>query len=93
MRRKRRLFTILLAFPLFAACAMLREGNPATTPNPKDWPCGFVDATDCGDKTCCRDHGVCGVDTDGPYCQFDIPSDPADPTMLARKRRGPRTHE
>jgi len=95
MKRRRRWFSLLTLFPLLAACAMLREGNPQTTPNPHDWPCGYVDADWCpggveGHRTCCRYHGTCLDDGD---CQFNIPSDPADPTMMRRGQRYARVSE
>lgn len=90
-----RLIGLALVVLLGSGCAMFREGNGATTPNPKDWPCGYMDADFCpggvvGHRTCCRYHGRC---LDDGACEFHTPSDPADPTMLRRVTRGPRVHE
>jgi len=91
MKRKRRLFSILALFPLFAGCAMLREGNPATTPDPKAYPCGASgvvceDARSPGEK-CCFPHSQCGRDPDGtPYCAA-VDYDPSDPIMMSRPPR------
>jgi hypothetical protein len=87
----RALGAALIAVAL-AGCAMLGGGTPATNPDPKQWPCGpkGTECTDTMPHSCCPAHGVCKSDNDGPFCEFDVPDDPADPTMLARRRRTPR---
>ena len=93
MTRKRRWFSILIPLPLVLACAMLRDGNPATTPKTgpgTDYPCG-VGGILCPDHTCCAKGGECVEDDGGPYCQYVNPDDFSDPTMLRRRTRGPRT--
>jgi hypothetical protein len=85
----------VLAF-VFAACALIREGNPVTTPDPKDYPCGVrgMLCTDTNPATCCL-VGVCVDDNLGKGCDeggvvSDNPEDNGDPTMLSKKRRGAR---
>ena len=93
MRRRRRWFSIIALFPLVAACALIRGGTPATDPDPKQYPCG-LDGVICEDtmpRSCCAKYGECRSDDDGPFCQYNVPEDPSDPTMLRRKpKRGPR---
>jgi hypothetical protein len=82
--------TALVAFLIYG-CAMIRGGNPVTTPDPHKYPCGLgVECADTNPKTCCGKGGECRSDSDGPYCQYTTPDDPADPTMLRKRTRGPR---
>ena len=87
---------VLLVLPgkcqTVTACAMIRGGTPVTDGDPKDWPCGLQDGIRCPDGGCCGKFGECVTDDAGPYCQYVPPSDPSDPTMLARRTRGPRLH-
>lgn len=85
--------TFLVAF-FASACAMIRGGTPATDPGSGYGKCGPT-GTVCLDTkpaSCCPAHGACKTDSDGPFCEFNIPGDPSDPTMLARKpTRGARS--
>ncbi len=103
-RRPSRLIPALIAAAgivlwLLFGCALLRDGNPVTTPKTgpgTDYPCG-VHGMKCPDahvagETCCS-YGVCARDDEGPYCDYTIPTDPADPAQWgarshARLERG-----
>lgn len=89
---------VLLCFVLYgtSGCALMREGNPATTPKTGPgtaYPCGVygVVCTDeaarlTPDQACCYVHSTCKIDDDGPYCEsYDF--DPADPTMMVGRHR------
>jgi hypothetical protein len=79
------------------SCAMMREGNEATTPKTgpgTEYPCGVygVVCTDTAaqltpDQRCCWVHSICKMDDEGPYCEADASYDPSDPTMMAKRRR------
>lgn len=76
-------------FALVASCgcAMLREGNTVTTPDPKAFPCGAsgdvcLDART-PDERCCK-VGKCANDG-APYCDNRPPSDPSDPVTWSAK--------
>jgi hypothetical protein len=83
-----RILGILLTLLLASSCAMLREGNPETTPKTgpgTDYPCG-VHGQQCFDTTppTCCEYGKCANDGE-PYCDNRPPSDPTDPTTWSRK--------
>jgi hypothetical protein len=96
MKRRRRWFAMLIPLPLCIACALFREGNPATTPKTgpgTDYPCGVYGmlCRDTRPATCCM-LGVCANDGE-PYCDERPPDDPGDPTQWAARKhvRLPRT--
>lgn len=79
MKRFVSLVTLAL---ILGGCAMLREGNPATTPptgKGTDYPCGYhgQQCLDTKPPTCCT-AGVCANDGE-PFCDNRPPSDPSEP--------------
>jgi hypothetical protein len=81
-RRRRGRWAWLFVPVLTLGCAMLREGNPVTTPGSAFGPCGSW--VDCGANQpkadrCCPPAMDCAVDDGGPYCAADENYDPSDP--------------
>ena len=83
-----KVFLSVVLVTFLYGCAMLREGNPATTPKTgpgTDYPCG-VHGQECSDTTphTCCEYGVCANDGE-PYCDNRPPSDPSNPGTWGKK--------